>query len=151
MSEGIQIAVATLLMLAFILFVISILLTQQGILNNIQPENRLMEPGKIWLQIIPLYGMIFQFKVVARIADSIRNELTVPSEGEWLLAEQISSGDRPTYRWGLTCAVLSCCTVIRFPIVEDLIALALIVCEIFYWVELRKFRQQIRQRLAVSD
>ena len=48
------------------------LLTQQNILKNIQTQNRAMHPGEVWLQLIPIFGSIWAFFVVSRIAESIQ-------------------------------------------------------------------------------
>ena len=55
----------------FILF----LLHQQNTLKNVQAHNRTMAPGQVWLQLIPLFGMVWQFIVVTRISESIKREL----------------------------------------------------------------------------
>jgi hypothetical protein len=68
--------VQILLLLAFIIPAILFLATQQKTLQAIQPANREMKPGLVWLQIIPLFGQIWQFFVVSRIAKSIWTEMT---------------------------------------------------------------------------
>ncbi|SRR5215203_1959020 len=59
----------------FLIPAIFFLLTQQNTLKAIQPHNRAMSPGQVWLQLIPIFGMIWQFFVVSKISDSLRREL----------------------------------------------------------------------------
>ena len=75
------------ILVVFILLVIPyifFLLAQQSILKAIQPQNRLMQPGEVWFQLIPLFGWIWQFTVVSRIADSICNEYKSQQEISFL-------------------------------------------------------------------
>lgn len=150
MSEVLQIILGVSLALGAFASLIFFLLEQQNILENIRPENRLLPPGRVWRQLIPLYGMIYQFTVINRIADSIRLDLAQPSETDWLSAIEIKDGDRPTYKHGLTLAILSCCSIIRFPVLENLIALAILVAWIVYWIELRKYHKEIKLRQTGS-
>src|ERR1700722_16043411 len=64
-----------ILLLVFIGIVVLFLLTQQNTLKAVRRENRLMRPGLVWLQLIPVLGQIWQFIVVLRIAKSIRKEI----------------------------------------------------------------------------
>ena len=64
-----------ILLLVFIGIAVLFLLTQQNTLKAVRRENRLMQPGLVWLQLIPVVGQIWQFIVVLRIAKSIRKEI----------------------------------------------------------------------------
>jgi len=46
----------------------------QKILNRVAPSNRLMEPGSVWLNLIPVFGFIWGFFIATRIPQSLRNE-----------------------------------------------------------------------------
>src|SRR6266852_353173 len=50
------------------------LLTLQKALSRVSPRNRLMEPGMVWLMLIPCFNTIWQFFIVTRVAGSLRNE-----------------------------------------------------------------------------
>ena len=47
-----------ILLLVFVVIAVLFLLTQQNTLKAVKPENRLMQPGLVWLQLIPLLGQI---------------------------------------------------------------------------------------------
>ena len=51
-------------------------LTEQNLLKNIQVKNRALSPGAVWLQLIPVFGLFWQFIVVRRLTQSIQQELT---------------------------------------------------------------------------
>jgi len=40
------------------------LITLQNTLHQVKFENRKMQPGQVWLCLIPLFGVIWQFFVV---------------------------------------------------------------------------------------
>lgn len=50
------------------------LLTLQKALSRVSPRNRLMEPGMVWLMLIPCFNIIWQFFIVIRVPGSLRNE-----------------------------------------------------------------------------
>jgi len=67
-----------MLIVAFVLFLVPMiffLLAQQNILRAVSAHNRKMQPGEVWLQLIPLFGLVWKFIVVTRISQSIRSEI----------------------------------------------------------------------------
>src|SRR5262249_23624412 len=50
------------------------LLTLHRALDKVSPRNRLMEPGMVWLSLIPCFNIIWAFFVATRVPDSLRNE-----------------------------------------------------------------------------
>jgi hypothetical protein len=50
------------------------LLTLQKALNRCSPENRAMQPGMVWLMLIPLFNVVWQFFVVLNLAKSLAAE-----------------------------------------------------------------------------
>jgi hypothetical protein len=146
-----------IILLVFVVIAVLFLLTQQNTLKAVKPENRLMQPGMVWLQLIPLFGMIWQFSVVSRIADSLAKERTSFQEdsilglADYTAAEQV--GERPTYGIGLAYCILEIINVVMawphlLPTVQGLVALAMIICWIIYWVQLAAIKKKII-RLAV--
>ncbi|HVN57565.1 MAG TPA: hypothetical protein VMT63_04655 [Bacteroidales bacterium] len=116
------------------------ILTLQGTLQEVKPENRRMDPGLVWLTIIPLFGIIWQFIVVGNIADSLKAEFA---------QRNINAGeDRPGYSIGLTFCILICCSII--PFLGILTAVAGFVCWIIYWVKIADYRSMLRQHKAAN-
>src|SRR3954447_211691 len=87
----------------FILPVIFFLITLQNTLKIIEPQNRKMQPGNVWLLLIPLFGFIWSFILVNAVADSCKAQL----EQYDVFYEQ-----RPTYNVGMCWAVSSVLSVV---------------------------------------
>jgi hypothetical protein len=124
------------------------LLEQQNILKAIQPENRLMRPGEVWLQLIPIFNYVWQFIVVIRISDSIQREFASWENDNLVGLPDVSVADvlstRPTYEIGLAFCILNCCQII--PFVGAFAGIAGVICWIIYWVKLVEFRKRIQRR-----
>jgi hypothetical protein len=50
------------------------LLTLQKALSRVSPRNRLMEPGMVWLMLVPCVNIIWQFMIAINVPGSLRNE-----------------------------------------------------------------------------
>lgn len=119
----------------FLLPVIFYLITLQNTLNEVSEKNRRMKPGEVWLMLIPLFGLVWQFIMVDRIADSLRAEFN----------ERNISGyeERPGYSIGLAYCVLYCCSII--PFLGVFASLGGLVCWIIYWVKINDFKRVLEQ------
>ena len=120
-------------------------ITQQDTLKAVQPQNRTMAPGEVWLQFIPLFNIIWMFVVVSRISDSIRNEIHWRAENSLLgIPDSNWAADmnkRPTYDIGIASCVLRLCGII--PVLGVFAALAGLVCWIIYWVKLAEYKNKL--------
>jgi hypothetical protein len=50
------------------------LLTMSKCLKQISSRNRKMEPGQVWLCLIPIFGYVWSFIMVLRVAESLQYE-----------------------------------------------------------------------------
>ncbi|RYY88257.1 MAG: hypothetical protein EOO15_09540 [Chitinophagaceae bacterium] len=152
MDKGMLLAVmgfVAIFLVAWLVIMVLFLLTQQNTLKAIQPHNRRMKPGEVWLQLIPLFGTIWGFIVVNRIADSLQQELNTnqfsfEQGGYQDEPAMYNTRERPTRSIGLAYCICSVCAWI--PIIGTVIAFAAFVCWIIYWIELNKAKKQIEQR-----
>ena len=128
----------------FLVPMILFLLTQQNILKAIRPDNRRIQPGEVWLQLIPLFNIVWQFIVVSRISESIRNEINGRAADSFLgAANPIFANDvepRPTYSIGLAYCILGLCGII--PLLGWLASLAALVCWIIYWTQIAAYKNK---------
>lgn len=155
-----------LTLLAFVIPAIFFLLTQYKTLKVVRPENRLMKPGQVWLQLIPLLGQIWQFWVISRIAGSIRKEIEFEEEDSILgssdlrVVEQLSK--RPTLAIGIAYGILYSIGVFinlfssmgpdsLLDIAAALMMLAGTVCWIIYWVRVAQSRKILVRAAAQAD
>ena len=132
----------------FLVPCILFLLTQQKTLKLIQPANRSLSPGEIFLQLIPLFGMVWQFFVVSRLSKSIHRELSEQTFSfEQTVSLEYTANARPTYAIGITYCTLFCCFLIPFDsTVKLFFSLATMMCWIIYWVQLSMYKQKIKQK-----
>lgn len=132
--------IAILVLLAILVPFIFYLVTLQRTLAAIAIESRMMHPGQVWLLFVPLFNIVWQFIVVSRMADSIKNEclrLNIPAREE-----------RPTFTLGLTMTLLYLASLVLnqssiFPLLGSTASLAALVCWIIYWVRINKYRNLI--------
>jgi hypothetical protein len=97
-------------------------------------ENRKMQPGQVWLTIIPLFGIVWQFVVVNNIADSLKLEF---NQRNLKIVE-----DRPGYGVGLAFCILACCSII--PFLGALTSIAALICWIIYWVKISNYKAELQ-------
>lgn len=111
------------------------LLTLQNTLKDISMENRKMEPGMVWLLFIPFFGLVWQFIIVNRLADSLRDEF---------MKKNIKVDEaRPGFAIGLTFCILGCCSII--PYLGVLTSIGALVCWIIYWVKINGYKEKLKQ------
>ena len=146
--------------LAFLIPAVFFLLTQHLTLRRIRRENRLMQPGLVWLQLIPLFANIWQFFVITRLAGSIRNELASRQEdplfGPDALIAQGVIPLRPTQGIGIAYAVLDT-LVLPISIGHDraappgdlfllgVVSWAMVICWIIYWIKLGRYKYKLKR------
>jgi len=110
------------------------LITLQNTLNQVKPENQKMQPGLVWLILIPLFGIVWQFIVVNNIADSLKAEFQ---------QRNINVGeDRPGSGIGMAYCILMVCSII--PFVGFLTSIAGFICWIMYWVKISDFKSKLQ-------
>ncbi len=117
------------------------LLTLQNTLSAISQENRRMQPGQVWLTLIPVFGIIWQFIIVNSIADSLKAEFSKRN----ILNNEI----RPGISIGLTYCILNCCGII--PFLGILTGLAGFICWIIYWSKINGFKAKLQQTMTYSN
>ena len=144
--------IVALIFIGYLAALIFFLIAQQNTLKSIKPHNRKMQPGEVWLQLIPVFNLIWQFIVVGRISDSIRNEINDRNLNSFLgIADPVFANDhtrRPTYDIGLTYCILSLCGCI--PLLGGIASLAGIVCWIVYWTQIVSYKNKFL-RSPLSD
>lgn len=128
------------LALGFLVIYILYLLTLQKTLQEVSALNRRMEPANVWLMLIPLFNLVWQFIVIDRVADSIQHELQ--SRG-------IVVNERPGYNIGLAYCILPFCGWI--PFIGSLASLGFLVCIVLHWVKINEYRKQLIATRHNSD
>jgi hypothetical protein len=143
-----------LLILTFFGLAILFTLTQHNTLKAIRPANRRLKPGLVWLQLIPFFNMYWLFHVVVRISQSaVKEKLAFRDDSILGIADDAATrhGKHPTLAMGISYAALWAIYFLHLfgPIQKDvttvfvLVALAMIVCWIIYWVQLVQLKRKI--------
>jgi hypothetical protein len=104
-----------------------------GVLRKCSPSSRTMQPGMVWLLLVPLVSLIWNFLVVIAIADSLRNEFKLRNV-------PIEDPD-PGKSIGIAMAVCGACCVI--PLVNILAGLAGCVLWIVYWIKIADYSRRL--------
>jgi hypothetical protein len=104
--------------------VVVYLLTLQKCLNRVSPANRTMEPGLVWLNLVPLLNLGWIFYTVIKIAES------VVKEGQ---ARSIDVGDGGKTIGLVYCILIICCII---PILNIFCSIGALICWIIYWVKI---------------
>ncbi len=132
---------ALILILCFgLVALILYLLTLQNALKKCAPASRTMAPGRVWLTLIPLFGLVWHFIVVFNVAKSLGNEFTrlgipcpEPAPGQTI---------------GLASCVCNCCIFI--PLLGGLAGLAGLVLWAIYWVRIANYSRALDAHLATD-
>ena len=135
------VAVSVMIVIFGLIFVIIIgvlamqiffLLTLHRCMGKISKENRTMEPGLVWLNLVPMLNLGWIFYTVIKIKESLEKEFdsrNLQGDGDF------------GYKIGLTYAILGCCSAV--PYVGVLPAMVSLVFWIMYWVKIAGFSQQL--------
>ncbi|WP_109488798.1 hypothetical protein [Occallatibacter savannae] len=111
------------------------ILTLSRALNKCHPASRTMEPGMVWLLLIPLFNLIWNFFVVQAMTKSLANEFRL---------RNIPNADpEPGKTIGLAMAICGACSII--PLVNMITGLVYIVLWIIYWIKIAGFSQILDQ------
>lgn len=148
-----------LLLLVMSIPAVLFLLTQYNTIKLIRKENRLLSPGAVWLQLIPILGFICQFFIINRIAKSLRNEILARSNDDSIMGisdtrflKVIASKQLPTYGIGISATVLLIGSFLSqafvpsgLLLIAGLLSLAAMTCWIIYWVQLAGYKRRLKQ------
>lgn len=104
-----------------------------SVLAKCSPSSRTMQPGMVWLSLIPLFNLIWAFFVVTAIADSLGNEFRVRNIP--------TSEPKPGKSIGIAMAVCGACMVI--PFVNILAFLPRLILWIVYWFKIADFSRRL--------
>ena len=107
------------------------LLSLRNAVAQCAPQNRALSPGQVWLFLIPLFNLVWQFLMTARIDDTLRREFA---------ARQLPPpSPEATYGRGVGLAACILSVTSFIPILGLVTGPASGVCWIIYWVKIAGF------------
>lgn len=128
---GMMIAAGVILVISLIVGVL-FLLNLHRLLDAIKPANRTMEPGLVWLNLIPIFNLGWLFYTVIKISEALGAELAErgldnPDEGGKVLGLVMAG----TVVGGL------------IPLLGGISSLAALVVGIIYWIKMAEYRKKL--------
>lgn len=142
--------VATLIIFAVSLYVACLYLrTLSRAVRACSEKNRAIEPGDVWLMLIPFFNIVYSYIVVNRVADSLKSEY-----------KRQRYDDTQGFGRGVGLAFLICnqvaalfaLSVLIVPsplaLVGNLLSLAALVCWIVHWVQIAGYSRVLRASRA---
>ena len=119
--------------LFFLVPAVFYVLTLQRALAKCAPASRTLEPGMVWLSIIPVVSIVVNFFIVFGMAKSLRNEFNLRG---------IPVADStPGQAIGLAMSICACCGVI--PILGLIAGAASLVLWILYWLKVAEYSRML--------
>jgi len=130
---------ANILWVLFIIAGIAIMIFWLVVMNKsidqVSHDIRKMEPGAVWLCLIPLFGLIWQFMVISAVADGIAKEL--------LVRNMLPREEKPAYAMGLTgCILISFCII---PYIGPAFGLIGLIFMIVHAVKISAYSRELEQ------
>ncbi len=127
--------VAGLIAVVFFVVYIFYILSLYRALSKCSVSSRTIQPGTVWLLLVPLVNLVWQFFVVIGLAKSLGNELR---------ARGIPSAEpEPGKSIGIAMCVCAACGII--PLVNVLALPANLVLWIIYWAKIAGFSWRLDQ------
>ena len=123
------ILVIGLILIPYIFFLVHL----SKLLSKCNPENRDMEPGLVFLNLIPLFNLGWIFYTVIKVRDALK--------AEFLLRDLKSDDPEFSFGVGLAYCITAACSII--PVIGTFTALASLVLWIIYWVQTNKYSKQL--------
>ena len=109
------------------------LLTLMRTLQKCAPQSRTMEPGMVWLLLIPFFNWIWSFFVVTALSNSLANEFRVRG--------MVNAPREPGKQLGMWMSICWVCGIV--PFLGVLASLAGLVLWIMYWVKIAEFSRML--------
>ena len=132
-AMGMRVIAGLLAVGIFLVVAIFFILTLSRALAKCSPQSRTMAPAMVWLLLIPLVNLVWQFFVVMGMSNSLGNEFRARG--------MTNAPQEPGKQLGLAMCVCSVCGII--PYLGILAGLAGLVLWIMYWVKIAEFSRML--------
>jgi hypothetical protein len=105
------------------------------LLSKCAPSSRTMQPGRVWLLLIPVFGIIWGFLVVSALGKSLGNEFR--------LRGIASTESEPGKTLGMAMCVCQACGIV--PFLNFLALPAALVLWTMYWMKTAGYSRMLDQ------
>ena len=118
-----------IVLLPLIFFLVSLMKT----LQECDSKNRTMEPGLVWLNLIPIFSLGWMFYTVIKVWDALKAEFK---------SRNLQSNDPQfAYSIGLAYCITLACSII--PFIGFFTSISSFILWIIYWVKTHKYSTQL--------
>jgi len=117
----------------FIVVTVFFILTLSRALSKCSPAARTIQPGTLWLLLVPLLNLVWNFIVVLGMAKSLGNEFKARG----------AQGVEPEPEKSIGIAMAVCAVCAAIPVVGIIAGLASLVLWILYWVKMAEFSRKL--------
>ncbi|MDH5682652.1 MAG: hypothetical protein OEZ36_13765 [Spirochaetota bacterium] len=115
-----------------LIVVVLFLTTLSNCLKQVHPNHRKITPGQVWLNLIPIFAMGWQFYTVIKIRDSLDLEYR---------ARSLSNRDNFAFGVGIAWCSLSVASIL--PYIGTVLSVASLVLFIIYWVKVAAMKNEL--------
>ena len=109
------------------------LATIKNILLKVSNQNRNIQPNSVWLVLIPIFGLVWQFKIVNNVSESLNKEF---SKREIIINEK-----KPGYEIGIYYCIMTCCIFI--PTIGRYAFWLSIILLLVFWRKMSRFNNML--------
>jgi hypothetical protein len=135
----IRIAAGIMFLVVFVIYIF-FLISLSSALSKCSRASRTMEPGLVWLMLIPLFNLVWQFFVVIALAKSLGNEFR---------ARGVSNIEpEPGKSIGIALCVCAACGVV--PLANLLAFPVQLILLVVYWTRIAGFSRMLDQAPVTS-
>jgi len=132
LAIGVVLLIFCMVVIAILIKVLY-LLNLQNTLKLVSPQHRAIAPGQVWMELIPFFGIVWQFFVVQRVGASLKAEFG---------ARGIATAEAvPGMPLGLIMCICICCCVL--PFISILAGPAALVLLIIYWAKIAGYKRML--------
>ena len=103
-------------------------------LRRVSPENRRMEPGQVWLNLVPVFNIVWATVTVERVAESLRNEFR----------ERGMDGPSESYGRGRGLTALVLLLIVVPPVTALVTWPVALGYAIAYWRQLNRYAERLK-------
>jgi hypothetical protein len=107
-------------------------LTLQKALQRCALEHRSVDPSMVWLMLIPLFNLVWQFIIVSHLSTSLGNEFR---------SRNIQKEPEPGKTIGLAFCILAVGNII--PLLGFFTVIPSIICWILYWIKISSYSSEL--------
>jgi len=115
-------------------------MTLSRALGKCSTESRTMQPGMVWLTLIPFFGFIWNFVVVLALAKSLDNEFRARGVTD--------TEPEPGKNIGLAMSVCMACGLI--PVLGAVISIVALVLWVMYWIKIAGFSKRLDESASLT-